>query len=554
MSRLRTTRVARGIRGLILAALAGGLIQPALCRADELRDAIDAEIRKVWDREKVTPAPVADDAAFLRRVWLDLCGIIPTHDQAKEFLDDPDPAKRAKLIDRLFDDPRFAQHQADVWDMLLFGRHPPGYDADKRGGFQNWLRDAFANKLPYDKLVHALLKAEGNTAEQGAPMYLVQYERRPEDAAIAVSQQLLGVQLQCARCHDHPYESWTQRDFYGMAAFFARLGTVRAGKHEQLDKIFLVETNTGDVKFVGPAKDAVAGKEGEPVKPKFLLGEPLDEPDLSEEFKNEKRPSDGQAPPPPKFSRKDRLADWATSPANPFFAKAAVNRFWSQFFGRGLVHPVDNMSTNNPPSHPELLDRLAKDFVEHRFDIRWLIREFCNSQTYQLAATGDVTEPMPRGFERARVRPLSAEELLESWRVATGYDEVVKLSGKKTDGRFHGVTFDYIRRFFGEPNNGVGDFQGGLQEHLYLNNGELGRLLTSEKGGLIATITASTDPPESRVERLFLSVLSRRPTDPERTRFVEHLAAGDNNKEKTNELLRESIWVLMTCSEFRFNR
>lgn len=514
-----------------------------------LREAIDAQMTNVWEREKVAPAPPADDAAFLRRVWLDLCGIVPTHEVARQFLDDADPQKRAKLIDRLLDDPRYAQHQADIWDMVLFGRNPPGYDAPKRAGCQTWMRNSFAANMPYDQFVRHLLRAEGNTAEQGAPMYLVQYSRQPEDAAMAVSQTLLGVQLQCARCHDHPYETWTQRDFYGMAAFFSRLSAVRNGQVNSLDKVYLAEMNTGEIKFVGPAKDAVPGKQGEPIKPKFLLGDAIEEPDLTAEFKNEKHPGDGKPPVPPKFSRKDKLADWVTAPTNPYFARAAVNRVWSQFMGRGLVHPVDNMSPSNPPSHPELLDVLAKEFVAQRFDMKKLIREICNSRAYQLASTGELAEPFPQWFERARTRPLSAEELLESWRVATGHDEVTARSGKHVEGRFHGVTFDYLRQFFGEPTNGVGDFQGGLQEHLYLNNGELPRLLTAEKGSLLDAVITSTDPPESRIDRMFVSVLTRLPDPDERAKFVEFVMA----KENTQERWREAVWVLMSCSEFRFN-
>lgn len=502
----------------------------------------------------MAPPPLCDDATFLRRVWLDLCGIIPTADEARAFLDDASPTKRAELVDRLLADPRYAVHQADEWDMLLFGRNPPGYEAPNREGFKRWLQSAFAANTRYDELVRALLKAEGNTVEQGATMYLVQYDRHPEDAAMAVSQTFLGVQLQCARCHDHPYESWTQRDFYGMAAFFARLQMVKAGKlkldDKDLEKVYLAELNTGDVKFTGPAKDSKPGQKGEPVGPKFLLGDPLAEPDLSAEFKDEKRAPDGQAPQPPKFSRKDKLAEWVTAPANPYFARAVVNRVWAQYLGRGLVHPVDNMSASNPPSHPELLAILAEQFVAHQFDLKWLTRELVNSRTYQAASTGPVSDARPRWFERARSRPLSAEELLESWCVATNFDAIAQRKPNEHKGRFYGLTFDYVRRYFGEPTSGVGDFQGGLHEHLYLNNGELGRLLSSEKDGLVDRLVNSSDPWEARVEHLFLAALSRRPSGEEQAQFVEFCSVPE--KQQVQERVQQAIWVLLTCSEFRF--
>ncbi len=520
-----------------------------------LREVIDAELGQVWSREKITPAGPCDDATFLRRVSLDVCGLIPTADEAKSFLDDTSTDKRAALVERLLNHPRYGVHQADVWDMLYFGRNPPGYEARDREGFQRWLRDAFTQNMHYDELARQLLKAEGNTAEQGAAMYLVQYDRHPEDAAMAVSQTFLGVQLQCARCHDHPHESWTQLDFYGMAAFFSRLQMVKAGKtkvdEKDLEKIYVGELNTGEVKFTGPAKDAKPGQTGEAVKPKFLLTTALEEPDLSSEIKEEKRLPDGSPPPAPKFSRKDKLAEWITSPENPYFARAVSNRIWAQFMGRGLVHPIDNMSESNPASHPELLDSISKELIAHQFDVKWLIREILSSRAYQLASTGEVADAMPQWFERARTRPLSAEELLESWRVATRYDVIAARKPNENRGRFYGVTFDYIRNYFGEPNNGVGDFQGGLHEHLYLNNGELGRLMSSEKGGLLDEIMTAPDDWPTRVDQLYLAVLSRRPSEQERERFAEFCHVPEKNQQP--ERLREALWVLMTCSEFRFN-
>jgi hypothetical protein len=327
---------------------------------------------------------------------------------------------------------------------------------------------------------------------------------------------------------------------------------VQVGQVEKLDKLFVAEMNTGDVKFTGKASEAKAGKEGIPVKPKFLAAAALEEPDLSAEFKDEKRPKDGEPPTAPKFSRKDQLAAWVTSPENRLFARAAVNRVWSQFMGRGLVHPVDNMSESNKPSHPELLERLSAEFVAHKFDMKWLIRELVSSDAYQLSSVGDTTEAQPQWFQRARVRPLSAEELVESWRIATGYDAWLQASGKKPEGgRFYGLTFDYVRQFFGEPNNGVGDFQGGLHEHLYLNNGELDRLLISDKGSFLESLTKTEEPIESRVERLFLATLSRRPSEVEKARFAEFLSPMD--KQKASQVAREAVWALLTCSEFRFN-
>jgi len=538
------------MRRFVLIAL---LLSPALRAEDRpLRDVIDAEIAAGWEQAKVTPAQPAGDAEFLRRICLDLTGVIPTYDETVAFLKDESHDKRQKLIERLLDDPRYAQHQADLWDLILFGRNPPGYETDKRDGIQRWLRDQFAQNRPYDVWVRELLRAEGNSAEQGPPLYYVQYRNQPEDLNEVVTQTFLGVQMQCARCHDHPFEAWTQLDFYGMAAFFARLQVVETGKADGLTKFMIGEKSTGDVLFTGPAKNQQPGKKGDPVKPKFLLGDALAEPALPEGFKEPKL-ENNKPPPAPQFSRKDQFADWVTGEGNPFFAKSIANRLWAQHFGRGIVHPVDNMSPSNKPSHPELLDALTAWLVAHKFDLKAYIRELVSSRTYQLSSVardsvaGAATESRAT-FQHARSRPLSAEELAESWRVATGYDEATKDKQKeKKPSRFRPLERDYMLRFFGQPNNGVGEFQGGLAEHLYLNNGPMGNLIVSGEGSLFDAVAKSDQPWPERIDRLLLQTLNRPPSSEEREKLAA-LIAGDE------ERLRDAIWALLTCSEFRFSK
>ena len=509
-----------------------------------LRQFIDAEVRAAWQQRQITPAARSSDGEFLRRVSLDLVGVIPTYEETVAFLDSKEPTKREQLIDRLLADPRFARHQADVWDLILFGRNPPGFDTQRRGGFQAWLQRQFANNVPYDVWVRELLTAPGTSAD-GTALYYAQYNRAPEDASEAISQTFLGVQLQCARCHNHPYEKWRQRDFYGMAAFLARLEVVQVGKKGNETIYAVAERSTGDIHFTGRAKDAQPGKKGEPVKPKFLLGDALDEPALPANFKEEKFAAN-KMPPPPKFSRKDQLAAWVTKAENPFFARAIANRLWGQYLGRGLVHPVNNLSPSNQPSHPALLDRLTKELIEHNFDLQWYLRELVNTQTYQLSSAG-TGEPLPEWFQYARMRPLEAEELVESWQVASGFLAAEILAGKKPDAnRFRPLGRDYLVQFFGTPNNGTGDFQGGLHEHLYLNNGPLGSMITGGKGMLLEIVGDAKLPPAERVERLFLSTLNRRPTTGERERFSKFLT-GDKAAPA------DAIWTLLTCSEFRFN-
>ncbi len=405
--------------------------------------------------------------------------------------------------------------------------------------------------MPYNVWTANILRAEGNTIEQGAPMFFVQYRNAPEDATQAITQKFLGVQLQCARCHDHPFDHWTQLDFYGTAAFLARLQVVDVGKREQQAAFAIGEKNLGEVLFTGPAAQQEPGQKGEPVKPKFLGGDPLQEPELPDGFKEDNNFPNGKEPPAPKFSRKDALADWITRPDNPYFARAAANRLWGQFMGKGIVHPVDNLSPANPPSHPELLEALTQSLVEHNFDLKWFIRELVSSKTYQLSSDGSATEAMPLWYERARYRPLSAEELLESWVLASGYDKVIEADKQSSESRLRvrGITWDYLRNAFGEPNDGVGNFQGGLQEHLYLNNGQVRQIVSDRPGSLHDTLTKMDAPWEARVERLFVQTLSRRPTPEETEKFVAFLYTDTDQRGR----LHDAIWTLLTCSEFRFN-
>ena len=516
-----------------------------------LRSQIDRHVQAAWQKNKITPAVNSADSEFLRRVYLDMLGLIPTHDEAVAFLDNRSADKREKLIDRLLEHPRFGVHQSDVWDMVYFGRNPPGYGTNQREGFQHWLRDQFQKNVPYNVWVKAILTAEGNTVENGAPMFFVQYKNRPEDATEAVTQKFLGIQLQCARCHDHPFKPWTQLDFYGVAAFMARLRVVDVGTKNKVKAYAIGEMNKGDVLFTGPASEQTPGKKGEPVKPKFLNGDALAEPELPKDFTEPRNFSSGKTPPAPKFSRKNELANWVTNANNPYFARAAANRIWAQFMGKGIVNPIDNLGDDNPPSHPELLAALSAGLVEHKFDLKWFIREILNTKVYQLSSQGSISDAHPQWYERARFRPLSAEELLESWVLAANYDKVLEANNQKPESRFQirRITWDYIRRYFGQPNDGVGNFQGGMHEHLYLNNGQVHTLISSGKGGLKQSLSDSKAMWPGRVDRMFVQILSRRPTKQESARFVAHLTAPDDPDGR----LHDAIWSLMTCSEFRFN-
>lgn len=533
---------------------------PAKVKADAggaLRDVIDREIAAAWEKEEIARPGRSSDAVFLRRVYLDLVGMIPTVDEATAFLKDTDPKKREKLIDRLLADPRFARQQAHAWDLAMLGRKPKPVEGvvghRNRERFRHWLAKQFEANEPCDRIAAKILQAQ----EDGSQLYFAVHNGTDE-MVTAVSRFFLATQIQCARCHDHPFEPWTQKDYHGLAGFFVRTVVVEApGKPEitnQKGKQYLVgEKTIGEVTFTVPTaeqkpgdKPTKTGKpEARPIRPKFLDGEELTEPDPPKGYVEPKL-KPGELPPQPAFSRREKFIDWMTAKDSPYFARALANRVWAQYMGRGFVHPVDDFNSSNKPSLPELLKAIETGLADHKFDLKWLVREIVNSEAYRAADVGPVTDALPRFYERARIRPLTVEELTASLHVATGLG--VEAAVKSEPGQ-------EMLQYLGEPTDGQGRFQGSLSEHLFLHNGDVvRRMCRPGKGNLAEKLLDGSEGWEAKVEQLFLSVLSRPPTGEERERFVKYLGAKVADAKPTSTRIEEALWVLVTCSEFRFNR
>jgi len=507
----------------------------------QLRKIIDIEIKAGWGKEQLTHPGRSTDSVFLRRVYLDLVGMIPTYEETVAFLKDTDSKKREKLIDNLLADPRFSRNQATVWDVVLLGRNPQGIQEKQRDGFRKWLLTQFEKNEPYDQIVRKLLTAE----EENSQLFYAQFRGSADDTATAVTRYFLGTQIQCAKCHDHPFDSWTQKDYHGMVGFFVRTMVVEAGTPQE--KTFKVgEKSAGEVLFMLDEKDPKTGKfVSVPIKPKFLSGEELKEPELSKDFVEPKlKPN--ELPPKPAFSRRTKIVEWITAKENPYFAKAVANRVWAQFMGRGFVHPVDDFNQQNEPSHSALLKAIEAGLVANKFDLKWLVREIVNSEAYQSTDVGPAKDALPKYYERARVRPLNVEELMASLHVATGLG---------INSALKSVPSRDMLKYLGEPNDGQGTFQGSLTEHLFLHNGDVFRgLCRPIKDNLPDRLLKGTDPWEAKVDRMFLSLLSRSPTSAERERFVAYLAVPASDAKLASQRLEEAIWVLVSCSEFRFNR
>ena len=533
----------RSFLALQASVLCVAFLVPTLANADDgaLRSIIDREIRAAWSKESIAPPECSSDSVFLRRVHLDLVGMIPSYEETTAFLQDSDPKKRENLIDKLLTDPRYARNQAQVWDVSLLGRNPKGIRDTNRDAFRKWLATQIQQGLSYDRIVQKLLRAE----EDNSKLFYVA-NRDADDLATATMRLFLGKQLQCAKCHDHPFESWTQRDYYGMAAFFVRTFVVEAdGATPHIKKFYVGEKSTGEVSFTVLPPDAKPGTKGEPAKPQFLGGGELQEPEIPKDFK-EPKVEPKQAPSKPLFSRREKVVEWIATRDNPYLARAAVNRIWAQFMGRGLVHPVDDLGEDDQGSHPVLLKAMEAGFVANNFDMNWLIREIVNSGAYQVADVGPSTDALPKFYDRARVRPLSAEELTASLHVATGLGIEAALKSTPTK---------HMLEYLGEPVDGRGDFQGSASEHLFIHNGDTFRNLCHPRNdNLPESLLKSADSLEEKIDRMFLSVLNRVPTAEERERFAAYLKVDADDKKLASQLMEEAMWVLVSCSEFRFNR
>jgi hypothetical protein len=481
---------------------------------------IDDRLAVVFKSAGITPAPRADDAEFLRRIYLDLTGRIPRPSDVHQFLADPSPDKRRRAIDRLLDDPRYAIHFANVWraELLSEAAANPGANLFQPG-FEAWLRQRLHAGIRYDALVRELLRVPIAAAGQGSepvlrdptrpnPLaFFAVKEARPENLAAAVTRTFLGIRLECAQCHDHPFAKWKQEQFWMQAAFFA--GIEREG-----NSIFapLVET-------VG--RREIAPGEGRPkLAATFLTG---------------------AAPSPADRSPREALAKWVTSRDNPFFARAAVNRVWGQLFGVGLVEPVDDFRDDNPASDADLLDDLAREFVDSGFDLRHLIRGICQSQAYQRSSDSThSSQSDTRLPARMGVKALTGEQFFDSLALATGYRE----DQDKGRSRRQFLTRFALTGSIGEPETSV-------QQALTLRNGAFVAWATDPQR--CPTLIAATQTPgmsrDDRIELLYLSTLSRPSTRQERERLQRSLAETKNE----TEFLADVYWMLLNSAEFRLN-
>jgi hypothetical protein len=533
----------------VRALVAFAVVQAGSHPAEPLHVQIDRLIAAGQAGHEKQVAPLASDGEFLRRVTLDLTGTVPTAAEAQALLADRDPKKREKLIDRLLASPGYARRMSQVFDVLLNERR-----ADSkvpRAAWEDYLRAAFAENRPYDAFARELLAADGvdPKARPAAKFYL---ERNFEPNLVTrdIARVFLGRNMQCAQCHDHPHiDGYKQADYFGILAFLNRSFLF---PNANAATAVIAEKADGEVNFVSVFDKA---KKQSTTLPRVLGGKPVAEPKLEKGKEYKVAPAKDKRP-VPAYSRRAQLAKAVTSPDNPAFARTAANRLWALMLGRGIVHPVELDHAGNPPSHPELLDLLTKQFATHKYDVKWLLREIALSRTYQRSSEvpGGVSDPPEDRYLVAALKPLTPEQFAFAMSEATGQTELdrkalgAKVTPTALDARAAGVVNSF-RRTFGAHE---GEHEDGsiltLDQTLFLKNGATVRGLTQPKAGNLAARLAK-QPDDQAADELFLAVLTRRPTAEERADVAAAVKGAANRPAAFGEL----VWALVASAEFRFN-
>jgi hypothetical protein len=487
---------------------------------------IDEAINERLKAENVAASPRCDDAEFVRRIYLDLTGHIPSAEKAAAFIDSRDPNKRAKLIDELLADNDFGKHQADIWQSLLLPRN-----SDNRfvpfNKMTTWLEKNFNDNLPWDRLVRDILTAQGDIEKNGAAIYYLA-NASPDKLTDNATRMFLGVQLQCAQCHNHPFTDWKQDSYWGMAAFFTKVRILGNPRQAILNK-----NGTLGINENGKGRPLPLPVSAKRVPPKFLQGE---EPKLST--------SDAYRP---------ALAEWMTSPKNPYFSRAMVNRVWAQLFGRGIVNPIDDMHDGNKPSHPQLLADLSTRFAGDGFDVKNLFRALCNSEAYQRTSkpVAGNREAGPELFARMAIKVLTPEQLYDSLTQVVGAPNPANLQRRAANAAQAAVLRNltprtlFVAFFKGEDNADPTEYQGGIPQVLRMMNSP-----QVNNASLLSPLMRSGKTAEQIVDHLYLTVLSRRPTIHERQRT---LALVRKHADEPGQAYADILWVLLNSSEFTMN-
>jgi hypothetical protein len=501
---------------------------------------VDTHTAKKWKDLGLVPSDISSDEVFVRRANLDLTGTLPTPKEVAAFAADKSTQKRDALIDRLVDSPEFSYYFANKWaDILRVKRGREGNSQQRARGtfaFHNWIREAIANDKPYDEFVRDILGATGDESKNPPTVWYKDLQN-PEQFVDDTAQVFLGLRIACANCHHHPYEKWSQDDYWGLAAFFGRVAK------KQLPVPGTQNQSNIQVVYTRPDGTVTNKRTQKPATVKPLDGDPMDI-------------ERGEDP-------RQKLVDWMADPKNPFFARAVANRYWAHFFSRGIVDPIDDMRVTNPPSNPELLDALAKVFVDNKFSLKTLVKTIAKSRTYQLSAIpNEFNKHDKQAYARYYPKRMSAEVLLDA--VCQVTDSPTQFGGLPQD-RFApkraimlpDESFNsYFLDVFGRPQRisaceceRVSDANLAQALHL-LNSDEVQGKLSRQNGRADALTNAKdTRSDTEKVDEIFLWAFGRKPTANDMKVALEHI---EKHKAAKKTAYENILWALINTKEFVF--
>jgi hypothetical protein len=500
---------------------------------------VDKHTAKKWKELGIAPSALSTDEQFVRRVYLDITGTLPDAKSIRAFSADKDPKKRDKLVDALVESPEYSYFFANKWaDVLRVKRRNQQSRAYGTFAFHTWIREAVAADKPYDEFVRDIVCAIGDETKS-PPAFWYREVQTPENFVDDVSQVFLGQRLACANCHHHPYEKWTQDDYWGIAAFFARVGkkTVPVPGEPNQGR------NGRQVLFVKTSGNVTNKRNNQTAPMKPLDAEPMTVP-------TDEDP-------------RQLFADWLTSPKNPFFARAVANRYWAHFFGKGIVDPLDDMRVTNPPSNPELLDTLAANLIDNKYSLKALVKTICKSRTYQLSSDpNEFNQSDKQSYARYYPKRLQAEVL---------FDAVCKLTDSPS--QFAGLPADafapsraimlpdesfssYFLDVAGRPQRisaceceRVSEASLAMSLHLLNSNDVQDRL--ARAGGRADKIAKDPRPDAEKIEELFLLAIAKKPTAEQLKAAIDHIEKNQKSKKQAYENI---LWALLNSKAFLFNQ
>jgi hypothetical protein len=501
---------------------------------------VDKFTAKKWRELGLKPSDLCTDEQFIRRVSLDITGSLPTPEQVTAFANDKDPKKREKLVDRLLETPAYQYYFANKWaDILRVKRRGQPDRAEGTFAFHNWIREAIAQDMPYSEFARAILAASGDE-ERNPPTVWYKELAAPENFVDDTAQVFLGLRMACANCHHHPYEKWSQDDYWGLAAFFARVDRKN------------VPVMGGGIQQQGVQKTIIYNKAG-----KQVVNKRTQKPAAIKPLDGEVLDIAADVDP------RQQLVDWMVDPKNPFFAKAVANRYWAHFFGRGIVDPLDDMRVTNPPSNPELLDALAQNLIDNKYSLKSLIKTICKSHTYQLSSLpNDFNKHDKQTYARYYPKRLQAEVLLDAVCQVTA--SPTQFGGLPTDQHAPNRAImlpdesfaSYFLDVFGRPQRISACecervSEANLAQALHLLNSDEVQQKLNRGDGRADKLAKDTRQDNQKVEELFLWAFARKPSAEDMKSALDHIAKHEKNKRVAYENI---IWALLNTKEFIFNQ